>query len=189
MRTRTLPILAAVWLGVVMIPLAGCKRENNPVQTTRDAQGNPQVHVDGGQVDRNVEKANQDFKAAGEQLKGGAQQVGEELQKGANQAGAAIERGAEKVQARVEPVARRVINDASLTAQVKSRLAQDPAINVLYIDVDTSNSQVTLRGKVGLPDQKTVAEKIARETPGVADVVNLLQVTGGSASPPPPAGQ
>lgn len=177
MRTRAIPTLAAVWLGVVMIPLAGCKQENNPVHATRDAQGNPQVHVDGQQVNQNVEKANQDFKSAGEQIKDGAQQAGQQIQEGADKAGAAIERGAEKVQARVEPVAKRMVNDASLTAQVKSRLAGDPAINALYIDVDTSNSRVTLRGKVGLPDQKTEAEKIARETPGVTDVVNLLQVT------------
>jgi osmotically-inducible protein OsmY len=189
MKTRAIPTLAAVWLGVVMIPLMGCNRENNPVHANKDAQGNPEVHVDGQQVNQNVEKANQDFKAAGEQIKDGAQTVGEQLKQGADQAGAAIQRGTEKVQEKVEPVAKRMVNDASLTAQVKSRLAGDPAINALYIDVDTSNSRVTLRGKVGLPDQKTAAEKIARETPGVTDVVNLLQVTGGSASPPPPAGQ
>jgi len=187
MRTRAIPTLAAVWLGVVMIPLAGCNRQNNPVQATKDNQGNTEVHVDGQQVNQNVDKANQDFKAAGEQIKDGAQNVGEQLKEGADQAGAAIQRGTEKVQAKVEPAAKRMINDASLTAQVKSRLAGDPAINALYVDVDTSNGRVTLSGKVGLPDQKTAAEKIARETPGVTDVVNKLQVTG--ASSPPPAGQ
>jgi osmotically-inducible protein OsmY len=189
MRTRAIPTLAAVWLGVVMIPLAGCNRESNPVHADKDAQGNAEVHVDGQQVNQNVDKANQDFKAAGEQIKDGAQQVGEQLKEGADQAGAAIQRGTERVQERVEPVAKRMVNDASLTAQVKSRLAGDPAINALYIDVDTSNSRVTLRGKVGLAEQKTAAEKIARETPGVTDVVNLLQVAGGSTSAPPPAGQ
>jgi osmotically-inducible protein OsmY len=176
MRTRSIPTLAAVWLGVVMIPLAGCNRQSNPVQATRDNQGNTEIHVDGQQVNQNVDKANQEFKAAGEQIKAGA-----------DQAGAAIQRGTEKVQAQVEPVAKRMINDASLTAQVKSRLAGDPAINALYVNVDTSNGRVTLSGKVGLPDQKTAAERIARETPGVTDVVNKLQVTGGSS--PPPAGQ
>lgn len=187
MRTRAIPTLAAIWLGVVLVPLAGCNRANNPVHADKDAKGNTEVHVDGQQVNQNVEKANQDFKAAGEQVKDGAQQVGEQIKQGADQAGAAIERGAEKVQAKVEPVAKRMVNDASLTAQVKSRLAGDPAINALYIDVDTSNSRVTLRGKVGLAEQKTAAERIARETPGVTDVVNLLRVSG--ASSPPPAGQ
>ena len=71
MRTRSLPIMAAVWLGVVMIPLAGCDRDVNAVHADRDAQGNTTVHVDGKQVDQNVNQANEDFKAAGEQIKDG----------------------------------------------------------------------------------------------------------------------
>lgn len=176
MRTRALPTLAAVCLGVVMIPLAGCNRENNPVHAEKDAQGNTTVSVDGQQVDQNVQKANAEFKSAGEQIKEGAQQ-----------AGAAIQQGAEKVQAKVEPVAKQVINDAGITAKVKTRLAADPAINALYVNVDTSHSKVTLTGKVALEAQKTEAEKVARETEGVTDVVNLLQVTG--TPPAPPVGQ
>src|SRR4051794_969499 len=101
MRTRAIPTLAAVWLGVVMIPLAGCNRENNPVHASKDAQGNTEVSVNGQQVDQNVQKADQDFKAAGEQVKDGAQQVGEQIKQGADQAGAAIQRGTEKVQEKV----------------------------------------------------------------------------------------
>jgi len=187
MKTRALPTLAAVWLGVVIIPLAGCNRENNPVHAEKDAQGNTTVHVNGQQVDQNVQKANAEFKSTGEQIKQGAQQAGEQIKEGADQAGAAIQQGAEKVQAKVEPVAKQIINDASITAKVKTRLAADPAINALYVNVDTSHSKVTLTGKVGLAAQKAQAEKVARETEGVTDVVNLLQVTGDSTAPP--AGQ
>jgi osmotically-inducible protein OsmY len=171
MRTRALSILA-LGLGVVMIPLAGCN--NNPdsaVHAERDAQGNTHVHVNGPKVDQNVNQANQDFKAAGEQLKDGA-----------NQAGAALQRGAAKVQTQVEtkvvPAAREMLNDANITAKVKTQLAGDPAINALFVNVDTSGGRVTLTGKVALDGQKAEAEKVARGVDGVKDVVNQLQVTG-----------
>jgi hyperosmotically inducible protein len=171
MRTRALSILA-LGLGVVMIPLAGCN--NNPdsaVHAERDAQGNTHVHVNGPKVDQNVDQANKDFKAAGEQLK-----------EGANQAGAAIERGAAKVQTQVEtkvvPAAREMLSDANITAKVKTQLAGDPAINALFVNVDTSNGQVTLSGKVALAEQKVEAEKVANKVDGVKSVVNQIQVTG-----------
>ena len=68
---------------------------------------------------------------------------------------------------------------------MKSRLAQDPAINALYVNVDTNDGHVTLSGKVALPEQKAQAEKVARETDGVKDVVNQLQVTGNAPAAPP----
>ena len=171
MKARKLPIMAAVWLGVVMIPLAGCDRDVNAVHADRDAQGNTHVHVDGQKVDQNVDKANQQFKNAGEQIKDGA-----------NQAGAAIQRGADKVQTQVEtkvvPAAKELLNDANITATVKTKLAGDPAINAIYVNVDTSHGQVTLSGKVALAEQKVEAEKVARKVEGVTSVVNQLVVTG-----------
>ena len=171
MKTKTFPIMAAFWLGSLMIPLAGCNQDTNPVHADRDAQGNTHVTVDGQKVDQNVDRANQDMKNAGEQIK-----------EGANQAGAAIQRGADKVgnqiETKVVPAAKEALSNASITAKVKSRLAQDPAINALYVNVDTNDGRVTLSGKVALPEQKAQAEKVARETDGVKNVVNQLQVTG-----------
>ena len=171
MKTRASFPLAVVWLGILILPLAGCNRETNPVHAERDAQGNTSVTVDGQKVDQNVDRANQSMKNAGDQIK-----------EGANQAGAAIQRGAEKVGTQIEtkvvPAAKEALNDAGITARVKGRLAEDPAINALYVDVDTSGGRVTLSGKVALPEQKTEAEKVARETEGVREVVNQLQVTG-----------
>ncbi|HEY0510506.1 MAG TPA: BON domain-containing protein [Thermoanaerobaculia bacterium] len=171
MRLRALSIPAAVWLGVVMIPLAGCNNPDSAVHAERDAQGNTQVHVNGQKVDQNVNQANKDFKAAGDQLKAGA-----------DQAGAALQRGADKVQTQMEtkvvPAAKEMLSDASITAKVKTQLAGDPAINALYVNVDTSNGQVTLTGKVALAEQKAEAEKVARGVDGVKTVVNQLQVTG-----------
>jgi hyperosmotically inducible protein len=173
MKARKLP-MAAVWLGVVMIPLAGCDRDVNAVHANRDAQGNTHVRVDGKKVDQNVDQANKDFKAAGEQIK-----------EGADRAGAAIQRGAEKAQAKIGPVVNEAMDNVTITAKVKSQLAGDPAINALFVNVDTSNGQVTLSGKVALAGQKAEAEKVARQVEGVKSVVNQLQVTGQT----PPAGQ
>lgn len=171
MKTRALPIMAAFCVGALMVPLAGCNRDTSPVHAERDAQGDTHVTIDNQQVNKNVNQADQSLKKTGDQIKDGA-----------NQAGAALERGAEKVgsqiQTKVVPAAKEALSNANITAKVKARLAQDPAINALYVNVDTDEGRVTLRGKVALAEQKAEAEKVARETDGVKDVVNQLQVTG-----------
>ena len=172
MKTRALPIMAAFCVGALMVPLAGCNRDTSPVHAERDAQGNTHVTVDNQQVDRQADQS--------------LRKTGDEIKDGANQAGAAIQRGADKVQTQLEtkvvPAAKEALSNANITAKVKARLAQDPAINALYVNVDTDEGRVTLSGKVALPEQKTEAEKVARQTDGVKDVVNQLQVTGTSGS-------
>ena len=166
---RFLPILAC--LGIVTIPLAGCNNPDSAVHAERDAQGNTQVHVNNQKIDQNVATANQELKATGDEIK-----------QGADKAGAAIQRGAEKVQTQVEtkvvPAAKELLNDANITATVKTKLAGDPAINALTVNVDTSHGQVTLSGKVALAEQKVEAEKVAGKVDGVKSVVNQIQVTG-----------
>jgi len=92
--------------------------------------------------------------------------------------GGAIQRGAEKVDEKVGPVAREVLNDASVTAKVKARLMADPDVAALHIDVDTADGQVTLKGTVSTADERAEAEKLANHTEGVKSVVNLIQVAG-----------
>ena len=166
---RFLPILAC--LGIVTIPLAGCNNPDSAVHAERDAQGNTQVHVNNQKIDQNVATANQELKATGDEIK-----------QGADKAGAAIQRGAEKVQTQVEtkvvPAAKELLNDANITATVKTKLAGDPAINALTVNVDTSHGQVTLSGKVALAEQKVEAEKVAGKVDGVKSVVNQIKVTG-----------
>lgn len=69
-----------------------------------------------------------------------------------------------------------VVADAGITAAVKTRLLADPDVAGLRIDVDTKNKVVTLTGTVKAAAQVAEAEKIARETTGVARVVNNLKV-------------
>jgi len=68
------------------------------------------------------------------------------------------------------------IDDATITASVKSKLVAEKAANLTRVDVDTNNGTVYLNGTVDSADQKTRAEQLAREAKGVKSVVNNLQV-------------
>ncbi|HET9490220.1 MAG TPA: BON domain-containing protein [Methylomirabilota bacterium] len=68
------------------------------------------------------------------------------------------------------------IDDASITASVKSKLVADKAANLTRVDVDTNNGTVYLNGTVETPEQKTRAEQLAWQAGGVKAVVNNLQV-------------
>lgn len=179
-QNQALSWAVAVCMAFSGLLAAGCNRNGEPeaVQVTRDAEGDTQVKVDGDQVDRNLDKA-------GEQLEAGAQQVKE----AANDAGAALERGAQRVESEVGPVVQDVLDDAGVTARVKARLVADPDVNAFHIDVDTIDGRVTLNGKVASDHQRQEAEELANRTEGVVSVVNLIQVAGKEALPPPPPGR
>ena len=68
------------------------------------------------------------------------------------------------------------IEDAALTAAVKARLLADPRVGALAIDVGGQNGIVTLKGSAGNEEAKAAAEKVARETEGVTEVVSLIEV-------------
>jgi hypothetical protein len=77
-------------------------------------------------------------------------------------------------------------SDAGITTKVKSKLVADPTVKASQIDVDTKNKVVTLNGTVDTQAAKDQAILIARQTPGVADVVDNLTVA--TASMPSEAG-
>jgi osmotically-inducible protein OsmY len=167
MNTKAITILAVLSL----VPLASCEPDGRKaVQTERDAEGKARIHIEGAEVERELEQA-------GEQLERGADQV----QRGAEQVGAALERGAERIEAEVGPV----LDDASITARIKAKLIADPEINSFHIDVDTVDGRVALNGKVASTEQREEAEDLARGTMGVRQVVNLIQVAG--QTPPAPS--
>jgi osmotically-inducible protein OsmY len=68
------------------------------------------------------------------------------------------------------------IDDATITASVKTKFAADTDVAAHNIDVDTVEGVVTLTGKVDTWDEKREAESIARGTYGVRSVVNNLTV-------------
>jgi hyperosmotically inducible protein len=68
------------------------------------------------------------------------------------------------------------VDDATITASVKSRLVADKAANLTRVDVDTNNGTVYLNGTVDSAEQKSRAERLAWQAQGVKSVVNNLQV-------------
>jgi len=68
------------------------------------------------------------------------------------------------------------IDDATITASVKSKLVGEKASNLTRVDVDTNNGTVYLNGTVESAEQKAKAEQLAGQAAAVKTVVNNLQV-------------
>jgi hyperosmotically inducible protein len=68
------------------------------------------------------------------------------------------------------------IDDVMISSKVKSQLIANTLIRAGDIDVSSSQGVVTLIGRVSSQAIKTDAERIARETKGVSEVNNELQV-------------
>ncbi len=77
--------------------------------------------------------------------------------------------------------------DAWTTAKIQSKYFLDPDVKGHEIDVDTSNGVVTLSGTVDNDMQHRQAVAIARNTDGVTDVTDNLQVQHRAAANTTPA--
>lgn len=66
--------------------------------------------------------------------------------------------------------------EGALTARVKTRLLASQNTSGLDIDVSTEDDVVTLEGEVGSETERELAELIAANTAGVAQVRNKLDV-------------
>jgi hyperosmotically inducible protein len=69
------------------------------------------------------------------------------------------------------------VDDAAITAQVKTKLLNDPDVGGLRIDVDTTKGVVTLSGVVKSKNEENKAITLARGVDGVKDVKSTLQVS------------
>ena len=69
----------------------------------------------------------------------------------------------------------RNLDDAAITAEVKTDLARETVSSFTSVDVDTVNATVYLTGTVADPAAKERAGRIARHVDGVGKVVNNLQ--------------
>jgi hyperosmotically inducible protein len=69
------------------------------------------------------------------------------------------------------------IDDATITARVKTALLNDPDVSGLKIDVDTTLGVVTMSGVVKTAQEEQRAVQLARAIPGVRDVKSTLQVS------------
>jgi hypothetical protein len=72
--------------------------------------------------------------------------------------------------------------DAGITTNVKTKLAADDTVKAYQVDVDTQNRVVTLSGDVENVAAKERAIMIARETDGVRDVIDQIQVNEAEAT-------
>jgi hyperosmotically inducible protein len=68
------------------------------------------------------------------------------------------------------------IDDATITARVKTALLNDPQVGGLKIDVDTTKGIVTMSGIVKSPAEADRAVQLAKQIDGVRDVKSTLQV-------------
>jgi hyperosmotically inducible protein len=77
-------------------------------------------------------------------------------------------------------------SDTGITTSVKSQLVSDDLVRARNIDVDTKDRVVTLSGEVRSSAEEEQALQLARNTDGVANVVDRLDVIP-EALPAPPA--
>ena len=68
------------------------------------------------------------------------------------------------------------VDDATITSEVKAKLAAEKAATLTKIDVDTDRGTVYLTGTVDTPQMRSRAEQVARGVKHVAGVVNNLTV-------------
>ena len=71
---------------------------------------------------------------------------------------------------------RECADDAKISDEVRTLLAQSPAFGANQISVQTVNGVVYLRGLVSTPYLIGEAQSIAEQAPGVTDVRNLLYI-------------
>lgn len=70
--------------------------------------------------------------------------------------------------------------DTGITTAVNARLAADNEVSTYNIDVETTDSVVTLTGEVDDPRARERAIELARNTDGVRDVVDRLTLSSGA---------
>jgi osmotically-inducible protein OsmY len=69
-----------------------------------------------------------------------------------------------------------VVRDASITSKIVAKMALDDLVRARTIDVTTEGPIVTLTGRVHSQEERDRALRLARETEGVEQVVDRLQV-------------
>ena len=71
---------------------------------------------------------------------------------------------------------RETVGEAAITSKIKAKMALDDHVRSRSIDVSTSGSTVTLSGTVRTNDEHERAVRLARETNGVSNVIDRLDV-------------
>jgi hyperosmotically inducible periplasmic protein len=69
------------------------------------------------------------------------------------------------------------IDDATITARVKTALLNDPQVGAMKIDVETTQGVVTLSGTVKSQADASRAIQLAKQAAGANDVKSTLQIS------------
>jgi len=91
----------------------------------------------------------------------------------------AITQGAAEAQREAKEAMRdagKTIDDVAITASVNAKLAGDPELSALNIEVDTESGRVALHGSVPTAAARDRATQVASSVGGVQDVDNQLEV-------------
>ena len=86
--------------------------------------------------------------------------------------GVAVGAGAKEVAQQVGDKA----TDASITAAIKMKMADDPVVSAMKINVDTADGNVTLNGTVQNAAEEGQAVRVAKSVDGVKGVESKLVV-------------
>jgi hyperosmotically inducible periplasmic protein len=121
--------------------------------------------------------------AACGQNEGPADKVGQNVDRSIEQAASSAGQKAEEARIVVTERAAeagKALDDATLTAKVKTALIADPNVKALAIDVETKDGVVTLHGTTDNMANRDRASQIASSVEGVRSVLNNLKVVSGS---------
>ena len=105
------------------------------------------------------------------------------VEKQAKEAGAEVRAGTEKAADAMADAGAKTSNavrDAAISVEVKAKLAREPSLSALRIDVDTADGRVALRGTAPTAAARDRATQLAQAVTGVTAVNNELTITAGS---------
>jgi len=71
---------------------------------------------------------------------------------------------------------RRTVDEATLTAKIKAKMALDDFVKARAVGISTRGSVVTLTGRVQTPAEHDLAVSLARDTAGVTEVIDHIVI-------------
>jgi hyperosmotically inducible periplasmic protein len=113
--------------------------------------------------------------SVGCEQEGPAERVGQSIDRTAEQAGDKMEEAKEAASAKAEE-AGAYIDDAAITAKIKTEFLADPLLEVFQIGVTTTDGVVTLSGEVDSQASIDRSQAIASGVENVVSVQNALTV-------------
>ena len=122
-----------------------------------------------------TEKARAVGAEAGERTAAAANKAGQAAETAADKTAQVVDRAGQKAAVAAQQT-RKALAEGSLTAKIKAKMALDDHVKALDLNVDTVGSVVTVTGVVNTQAEKDRALQLARDTAGVTQVVDKVQI-------------